>query len=698
MQNIIRQPINDLNNLNIYKNERILSSDLKCSSLIEIPHSNETRVKKEENDIKNKNPYSQIELLKINLEKKEKRIKELEKENDNLKQINQSLIKTLSQYDEILLNLKKENQNITRQYNRNLLEKENIKRGSMINGFLELEKPSMKLLHPFRSKPKGKLSSCPLKIDTRSDKEEGLEDYMRKHGLFTPLLRLTENDKKKIEEISPLKTINKLDINTLILPKSISSLKINSSVVKNSQRDNLLSPKANSSNSKGILSTENVIKTTNFSSQKDYSPNDDSSIQTGDGIDFYNQLMRVQSRHGNRFRFSKYRPSFLTLKEDFLSKLIKSENIKEIFHITNTGEDFISSLKTFKKDKIKLIGETINNTFRDYISSLRVIIRVKHFLNVSIKVSNAMAVEEATNMIIKNACEILECDRTSIFVYDKFTKLLNVYQGEGLEDLKLKISIDKGIVGYVFTKGERLRIDDAYLDSRFNKEIDMETGYKTKTLLCTPLKNSVGEVFGVLQSINKNNGMFNSDDEEIMELFGIQASLILSNSLYFDDNASFVFRMITLIEYTVILQNVKSLLEFTLETENTMFNLWKINTSKVLLLIEGKLIHYEKYQITEYKTYLGLIGQVFNKKEFIGIENSNENPFYNALVDIETSNSILTFPLIDSSLKLLGICQTSYGNKLLKGAVKPQEIDMTIIDYLSKILSRWLENYFLKNS
>ena len=308
--------------------------------------------------------------------------------------------------------------------------------------------------------------------------------------------------KKKIEEISPLKTINKLDINTLILPKSISSLKINSSVVKNSQRDNLLSPKANSSNSKGILSTENVIKTTNFSSQKDYSPNDDSSIQTGDGIDFYNQLMRVQSRHGNRFRFSKYRPSFLTLKEDFLSKLIKSENIKEIFHITNTGEDFISSLKTFKKDKIKLIGETINNTFRDYISSLRVIIRVKHFLNVSIKVSNAMAVEEATNMIIKNACEILECDRTSIFVYDKFTKLLNVYQGEGLEDLKLKISIDKGIVGYVFTKGERLRIDDAYLDSRFNKEIDMETGYKTKTLLCTPLKNSVGEVFGVLQSIN----------------------------------------------------------------------------------------------------------------------------------------------------------------------------------------------------
>ena len=38
-------------NLNIYKNERILSSDLKCSSLIEIPHSNETRVKKEENPV-----------------------------------------------------------------------------------------------------------------------------------------------------------------------------------------------------------------------------------------------------------------------------------------------------------------------------------------------------------------------------------------------------------------------------------------------------------------------------------------------------------------------------------------------------------------------------------------------------------------------------------------------------------------------
>lgn len=55
-------------------------------------------------------------------------------------------------------------------------------------------------------------------------------------------------------------------------------------------------------------------------------------------------------------------------------------------------------------------------------------------------------------------------------------------------------------------------------DRRFNDEIDKLTGYKTKSLLCMPIRNSDGEIIGVAQAINKTPGgaPFSDDDEKVM--------------------------------------------------------------------------------------------------------------------------------------------------------------------------------------
>lgn len=54
-------------------------------------------------------------------------------------------------------------------------------------------------------------------------------------------------------------------------------------------------------------------------------------------------------------------------------------------------------------------------------------------------------------------------------------------------------------------------------DRRFNDEIDKLTGYKTKSLLCMPIRNSDGEIIGVAQAINKTPGgaPFSDDDEKV---------------------------------------------------------------------------------------------------------------------------------------------------------------------------------------
>lgn len=54
----------------------------------------------------------------------------------------------------------------------------------------------------------------------------------------------------------------------------------------------------------------------------------------------------------------------------------------------------------------------------------------------------------------------------------------------------LDVKITKG---HVFQKGEPLNIMSAYNDDKFNKEVDIKTGYKTNTILTVPVKDSTSK-------------------------------------------------------------------------------------------------------------------------------------------------------------------------------------------------------------
>ena len=56
------------------------------------------------------------------------------------------------------------------------------------------------------------------------------------------------------------------------------------------------------------------------------------------------------------------------------------------------------------------------------------------------------------------------------------------------EKAEFRIPWGQGIVGYVAESGTSLNIPDCYSDSRFNQEIDVMTGYKTRSMMCHPIK------------------------------------------------------------------------------------------------------------------------------------------------------------------------------------------------------------------
>ena len=103
----------------------------------------------------------------------------------------------------------------------------------------------------------------------------------------------------------------------------------------------------------------------------------------------------------------------------------------------------------------------------------------------------------------------------------------------GMESQEIRFPADKGLAGYVVKTGETVNIQDAYTDPRFNPEVDKQTGYKTKNVLCMPIKNNNQEIIGAFQVLNKTRGVFSKSDEDLLEAIGGSASITLENAQLF---------------------------------------------------------------------------------------------------------------------------------------------------------------------
>ena len=98
-----------------------------------------------------------------------------------------------------------------------------------------------------------------------------------------------------------------------------------------------------------------------------------------------------------------------------------------------------------------------------------------------------LQLNEMLLQIARKACEVMEADRCSVFLYDSTTDELWSTVAMGMGGEVIRMSSKSGIGGHCFQTGEVINLEDVYRDPRFNKEVDTRTGYHTRSLLCIPL-------------------------------------------------------------------------------------------------------------------------------------------------------------------------------------------------------------------
>jgi Nif-specific regulatory protein len=131
--------------------------------------------------------------------------------------------------------------------------------------------------------------------------------------------------------------------------------------------------------------------------------------------------------------------------------------------------------------------------------------------------------------IADRATHLLDCDRASIFLWDRDQRQLVGCPALGVEGGRLWLPDDQGIVGEVIQTGRTIRVDDAYADDRFDQSVDKQSGYKTRTLLCAPLIDGDGQRMGAFELINKNDGPFDAADAGALEDLSLQVASVVQS-------------------------------------------------------------------------------------------------------------------------------------------------------------------------
>lgn len=169
---------------------------------------------------------------------------------------------------------------------------------------------------------------------------------------------------------------------------------------------------------------------------------------------------------------------------------------------------------------------------RAYQDTLR---RSKALMQVSEIISGKLELRELLTVLARQCSWLLNADRSTVWLYDEERDEIWTIVGEGLTD-EIRMPVGLGIAGNVAKTQQTLNIADPYSHPLFNPEVDKQTGYVTKSILCMPLHNKKGELIGVYQVLNRlDHKHFTRRDEEMLTSLSGSAAVAIENARLYEE-------------------------------------------------------------------------------------------------------------------------------------------------------------------
>lgn len=150
--------------------------------------------------------------------------------------------------------------------------------------------------------------------------------------------------------------------------------------------------------------------------------------------------------------------------------------------------------------------------------------------------AQSLDIEDTLRTAVGQITEYMAAEAASVFLLDKKGEHLQCRACAGPVNITgLKISTSQGVVGRTFQSDACQLVKDANHDPDFTPVVDKETGFSTRTMVCTPL-HSGSAVVGVLQVLNKQGGLlFDEQDRDALRVLAAPTSLAIHNARMAED-------------------------------------------------------------------------------------------------------------------------------------------------------------------
>jgi len=148
------------------------------------------------------------------------------------------------------------------------------------------------------------------------------------------------------------------------------------------------------------------------------------------------------------------------------------------------------------------------------------------------QVSSSREHDDIIRILADMGKALTSADRCTVWIVNEEKKTIWTKIAHGLDE-KLELPMDSGLVGYSIVSGEKILIDDVYNDDRFNRDIDKETGYSTKSMMVIPMFDSNDDIIGAFQVMNHRGakGAFDERDMQRLMLASTYAAESINSSI-----------------------------------------------------------------------------------------------------------------------------------------------------------------------
>ena len=287
-------------------------------------------------------------------------------------------------------------------------------------------------------------------------------------------------------------------------------------------------------------------------------------------------------------------------------------------------------------------------------------------VDVANRVSDTLSLDVLFVRLLEVVTESLDAERSSLFLHDAETGELfsRVMQGNAVGEVRFPAG--QGIAGSVFTSGAGEIIPDAYADPRFNRWVDTETGYRTRNLLCVPIRNNRGEVIGVTQALNKRAGEFDTEDMQALEALSSQAAAALENARMFErversqrEEAlllDVVSSITSEIKLDPLLEKILAAATQLLGADRGALFLYDATSNELWSRVAGG----EGSGVIRFPAGVGIAGECFTTGNCINIDDAYRDPRFNQAVDKDTgyrTRNILCMPIATRGGNKVGVME-----------------------------------------